>query len=63
MKKTTKDTINIKQHDVTYEHEESLEVGELMPTGRLYVDSMEQIVNMKDTFSQTMESSHRILQR
>lgn len=55
MKKTTKDTINIKQHDVTYEHEESLEVGELMPTGRLYVDSMEQIVNMKDTFSQTMD--------
>ncbi|MDD3403333.1 MAG: (p)ppGpp synthetase [Hespellia sp.] len=55
MKKTTKETINIGANDVTYEHEESMEVGGLIPIGNTYVDSMEQIVNMKDQFSQTMD--------
>lgn len=55
MKKTTKDTINIKEDDLTYEHEESIEVGELIPVGFPDADSMEQIVSMKDQFSRTMD--------
>ncbi|MDD3238499.1 MAG: (p)ppGpp synthetase [Lachnospira sp.] len=55
MKKTTKDIINIKKDDVTYEHEESLEVGGLIPIDVPDVDSMERIVLMKDQFSRTMD--------